>query len=69
MRVILPAANSGDEPLTYVLRGLPGSMSFDPDTRELSGVPDEADFLTPDYIVVGPNLTRSETYVPILIHD
>ena len=69
MRVILPAATGGEEPLTYVMRGLPDSMCFDPGTRELSGVPHAEDFLTPDYIVMGPNRTRSETYVPINVYD
>ena len=51
------------------MRGLPDSICFDPETRELSGVPHAVDFLTPDYIVMGPNRTRSETYVPINVYD
>ena len=69
MWVILPAAQGGEPPLNYFVRGLPDGMCFDSATRKLFGVPPRTGFLTPEYIVTGPNRTRSETYIPIDVYD
>ena len=37
--------------------------------RKLFGVPPRTGCLTPDYIVTGPNRTRSETYISIDVYD
>ena len=37
----LPAATGGTEPLTYTMTSVPAGLSFDPDTRTLSGTPSE----------------------------
>ena len=67
--VVLPEATGGDEPLTYSVRGLPEGMCFDPETRELSGIPSETGFFTPEYIVQGPNRTGWKTFVPIHVKE
>ena len=41
--VTLPEAQGGTPPFTYALSGQPSSLSFDPSTRILSGIPTAAD--------------------------
>ena len=46
---VLPAATSGDAPLTYSVVGLPNGLSFDPETRRISGTPSAAGSGTATY--------------------
>ena len=52
--LILPAATGGTMPLTYTLTNVPG-LTFDPNTRTLSGTPSTADTTTLTYTVTDTN--------------
>lgn len=67
--IVLPGAHVGEAPLSYVVRGLPDGMCFNPLSREITGIVLGPDFLTPDYLVIGPNGARSETYLRINVYD
>ena len=38
-KVLLPGATGGNAPYTYTISGLPETLSFNPDTRWISGTP------------------------------
>ena len=74
-RYTLPAATGGQEPYTYVVRGLPDGVCFDPETRAVYGTPPFTSHPTvhryyPDYLVQDASGEDSrKTWFKINVYD
>ena len=73
-RFTLPAATGGQEPYTYVVRGLPNGVCFDPATRAVYGTPPFTQYPTvhwyfPDYLVQDASGDSRENYFVINVYD
>ena len=73
-RYTLPAATGGQAPYTYVVRGLPDGVCFDPLTRAVYGTPPFTQYPTvnwyyPEYFVQDANGDSRETWFVINVYD
>ena len=69
----LPMATGGTEPLTYTLTGpgdsaLPGGLSFNANTRTLSGAPSTADTTTLTYMVTDTNGASTSVDFTVIVN-
>ena len=66
----LPAVEGGTPPYTYELTGLPAGLSFDADTRTVSGTPTQlSDTFALTYKVTdGSGASRSQPILAVVIH-